>query len=105
MGEGPADSRGNQGGGKGGAGCCCARDKEQGASRKLEPRGRRGGRHGRELEKFGRHGWTRGAFWPWRLLGDGSRWLLLAGEKEEDGRAREEGTAARHEEEQRSGRG
>jgi hypothetical protein len=42
---------------------------------------------------------------PWRLLGDGSRWLLLAGEKEEDGRAREEGAAARQEEEQRSGRG
>jgi hypothetical protein len=61
MGEGPAGSRGNQGGGKGGAGCCCARDKEQGASRKLEPRGRRGGRHGRELEKSGRHGWSRGA--------------------------------------------
>jgi hypothetical protein len=50
MGEGPAGSRGNQGGGKGGAGCCCARDKEQGASRKLEPRGRRGGRHGRGVQ-------------------------------------------------------
>jgi hypothetical protein len=33
------------------------------------------------------------------------RWLLMAGEKEEDDRAREEGADARQEEEQRSGRG